>query len=237
MTANRLIQHKDKVLPNQPYFQYLYRDAEPFEDRLHTVLADHSRECNGQTMSLLVPKFMAFEEMSSPPWLLSFLGVLLQASGCRSLLEIGTFIGHSTMQFARMLGPDAHITTVEIGEEFAELARQNFKAAGLDHRITLRQEDARTALTSFLSGSFDAVFIDGSKQDYLDHVIEAKRLLTKNGMIIVDDVFFHGDALNDEPQTDKGRGCRKLLDYAKDDTSMDHCILPVANGLMILRCR
>ena len=159
---------------------------------------------------------------------------LIKLIGAKTVLEIGSFIGNSAMQFARMVGEDGHVTTIEVGRDFAEMARENVKRNGFERRVTVMHGDAGQILQELSPRSFDLIFVDGSKQDYLDYTLKSKNLMTDKGMIIVDDVFFHGDTLNASPSTDKGRGCKALLDHFRTDRSLERLLLPVANGILIL---
>ena len=226
--------YSDKVLPNQEFFRYLYRDGIQFESALYALLAEYGGKFDSSQFKLTTPKGTDFEQMSTPPWQLVLFDAIIALTGTKTVLEIGTFIGHSTMQFARMTGEGGHVTTIEVGKEFADIARENFKRNGFEKRITLLQGDAGAALDQLSPNSFDLVFVDGSKQDYLEYTLKAEKLLTSHGVIIVDDVFFHGDALNKEPTTEKGRGCKDLLDYFKANDRFKKLLLPVANGILIL---
>jgi O-methyltransferase len=226
--------YSDKILPNQEFFRYLYHDSAPFEVTLHGLMSAYARDFDATRFDLVTPKNVDFEEMSTPPWQLVLIDTIIGLTGAKTVLEIGSFIGHSAMQFARMVGDKGQVTTIELGQEFADIARENFKRNGFGKRITILQGDAGAILDELPPNSFDLVFVDGSKQDYLEYTLKAKKLLTGRGVIIVDDVFFHGDALNKEPTSDKGRGCKQLLDHFKTDESFRRLLLPVANGILIL---
>lgn len=226
--------YSDKILPNQHFFQYLYHDSARFESSLYNLMSSYAHDFDASCFNLTTPKAIDFEEMSTPPWQLALFNALIRLTGAKTVLEIGTFIGNSAMQFARMVGEDGHVTTIEVGKEFADLARENFKRNGFEKRITLLEGNAGEILDGLPPQSFDLVFVDGSKQDYLEYTLKSEKLLTKNGTIIVDDVFFHGDALNAAPNTDKGRGCKAVLDHYKAHDRLDKLLLPVANGILIL---
>jgi predicted O-methyltransferase YrrM len=226
--------YSDKLLPNQEFFRYLYQGSAPYEAALYNLVASYAADFNASQFKLTTPKNMDFEQMSTPPWQLTLLDALIRFSGAKTVLEIGTFVGHSSMQFARMVGETGHVTTIEVGQEFADIARENFRNNGFEKRITLHQGDAGTILDSLPAASFDLVFVDGSKQDYLDYTLRSEKLLTERGVIVVDDVFFHGDVLNQEPTTDKGLGCKKLLEYFQADGRFNRLLLPVANGILVL---
>jgi predicted O-methyltransferase YrrM len=227
--------YRDKLLTSQEFFRYLYRDRPPFESALYDQMASYAVDFDASRFELTTPGNIDFEEMSSPPWQLAIYDMMIKLVGAKTVLEIGSFIGNSAMQFARMVGEDGHVTTIEVGRDFAEMARDNVKRNGLERRVTVMHGDAGQILRDLPPRSFDLIFIDGSKQDYLDYALKSKNLITDNGIIIVDDVFFHGDALNASPSTDKGRGCKALLEHFKTDRSLERLLLPVANGILILR--
>jgi predicted O-methyltransferase YrrM len=226
----------DKILPNQEFFRYLYHDSAPFEATLYGLMASYARDFDASRFDLVTPANVDFEEMSTPPGQLALLDMIVHLMGAKSVLEIGSFIGHSAMQFARMVGKDGVVTTIEVGKEFADLARQNIRRNGFESQITLLEGNAGEILETLPPQSFDLVFVDGSKQDYLEYTLKSEKLLTDRGVIVVDDVFFHGDALNALPDTDKGRGCKALLDHYKSDSTFQSLLLPVSNGILLL-CR
>ncbi|MDB6147431.1 MAG: putative caffeoyl-CoA O-methyltransferase [Spartobacteria bacterium] len=231
---NKKYKYPEKVLPNQEFFKYLYQDSAPFETALYNLLLGYAPSFDTKRFDLVTPKEIDFEEMSTPPWQLAILGAIIRLTRAKTVLEIGTFIGNSAMQFANMVGEDGHVTTIELGKEFADLASENFKRNGYEKRVTLLQGSAGKMLEGLKPDSFDLVFVDGSKQDYLDYSLKSEKLLTRHGTIIVDDVFFHGDALNATPSTDKGRGCKDLLDHYEKQDHFDKLLLPVANGILLL---
>jgi predicted O-methyltransferase YrrM len=226
--------YSEKLLPNQEFFRYLYKGQLPFEKALYNLVASYATEFSASQFRLATPKSIGFEQMSTPPWELALFNAFIKFIDAKNVLEVGTFIGHSTMQIARMVGDGGHVTTIEVGREFSELAGENFRSNGFDDRITLLEGDAGQILDNFEPNTFDLVFIDGGKQDYLDYTLKSIRLLTHRGAILVDDIFFHGDALNDEPSTDKGRGCKDLLAHFAIDNSCQKLLLPIANGLLLL---
>jgi predicted O-methyltransferase YrrM len=80
---------------------------------------------------------------------------------------------------------------------------------------------------------FDFILIDGDKGRYHEYFAHADRLLRRGGLIVVDDVFFHGDALNAQPETDKGMGAKRLLELVRNKTEYRTVALPVANGILL----
>lgn len=226
--------HRDLFLVNQEFARYLYHDAAPYEDALYALVSSHAAHFQPDGLRIETSLHMELEEMSSPAFLLAFVNAIVQMTGAKTVLEIGTFVGSSTMQFAKMVGPTGHVTTLEVGKEFADIARRNFAQNGLADCITLIEGDASASLARLPKRSFDLVFIDGDKERYLDLALVAETLVTDKGVIIIDDVFFHGDALNTAPSTPKGSGCKRLLEHYQTDNRFQHLLLPIRNGLLVL---
>ena len=112
----------------------------------------------------------------------------IKEHSCKNILEIGTAIGYSSIRFANQ-APDIKVTTIELDIDRHLKAVENFKAAGLSDRITAIHADA---LTCPLEGSFDLIFIDAAKAQYIKFFEKYKANLTPEGVIISDNLSFHG---------------------------------------------
>lgn len=147
-------------------------------------------------------------------------------------LEIGTFTGKMTMALARH---SEMVYTIESQAEAYRVAQENFRYAGLEHNIVSHHGDAKEMIVKYTK-DFDLIFIDGDKENYDFYFHNALGLLSDGGIIIVDDVFFHGDALNQEPfvKTDKGRGVKAFLEMFKK-TEGFKVVLPISNGIAIYK--
>ncbi len=112
----------------------------------------------------------------------------IKEHNCKNILEIGTAIGYSSIRFAK-LADDIKVTTIELDIDRHLKAVENFKAAGLDDRITAIHGDA---LTYPLEGLFDLIFIDAAKAQYIKFFEKYKVNLATEGVIISDNLSFHG---------------------------------------------
>jgi len=133
-----------------------------------------------------------------------------------------------------MASAGAKVITVEKGMEFSDICRLNIEVNGFSKLIIPYQDDAIRFLSSG-SGEFDFIFIDCAKESYKELLELSLSRLVPNGMILVDDVFFQGETLSGNPESEKGRGVKVMLDYVKTLDEYEKVILPIGNGLLMLR--
>ena len=129
---------------------------------------------------------------------------------------------------------DAEITTIELDEETANIARDNFSK--YNAKINLINKDAQKALSDLNQG-FDFVFIDANKSRYMDYFIETSKLLNDGGIIIADNVLFKGMVVNDD-YVDKRmitivKRLRNYLAYVMDRKDFQTTIIPIGDGLTL----
>jgi predicted O-methyltransferase YrrM len=107
-----------------------------------------------------------------------------------SILEIGTLVGYSAIRMGRHLRSGQSITCVELKDEMAQVARKNIERAGLSERITVKVGDAKKVLPG-LEGTYDMVFLDAVKDEYLGYLRSVERLLHKGSIVVADNVKSH----------------------------------------------
>jgi predicted O-methyltransferase YrrM len=149
-----------------------------------------------------------------------FLRLLARIHGARSVLEIGTLGGYSTIWLAGALPAAGRLVTLEVDPEHAEVARENVARAGFDHLVDIRVGPALTTLPT-LTGPFDLVFIDADKRNNPEYVRWALRLTRPGGVIVVDNVVRDGkvaDAADTDPDV---VGTRATYDLFADEPRLD----------------
>lgn len=122
----------------------------------------------------------------------NFLKVLIALKQPKSILEVGTAVGFSSILMSENMPKDCHITTIEKYEKRIPVAKANFARAGKEKEITLLEGDALEILKE-LKGSYDFIFMDAAKAQYIHFLPEVKRLMADNGLLISDNVLQEGD--------------------------------------------
>ncbi|GAB2934662.1 O-methyltransferase [Streptomyces heilongjiangensis] len=170
-----------------------------------------------------------------------FLAFLIAATGVTDVLEIGTFTGYSTLCMARALPPRGRLITCDISERWPEIGAEHWRRAGVAERIEVRigaaVDTLETLYAEGLSESFGLVFIDADKANYPRYYERALRLVRPGGLLVVDNTLFFGrviDPLADDPDT---AGVRELNAVIRDDRRIDVSMLPVADGITLVRRR
>lgn len=173
--------------------------------------------------------------MTSTPTILRLLQILILLKRPRHVLEIGTFIGLSTLFMAKALPESSQIMTIEKYPSFADVARKNFRQHGVESRIQLIQGDAFEVLQRF-DGTprFDMVFLDGNKERYDQYFLLLDRLLLPQGLLVADDMLHDGDVFTTHPKTPKGQGVKAFLDLVEPRTDYRKVLLPISCGVMLL---
>lgn len=153
----------------------------------------------------------------------------------KRILEIGTFTGYSAICMAKGLQKDGKLHTIEINDELESMAQKYFEKAGLKNKITQHIGDAKTIIPS-LNEQFDLVFIDGDKRDYsayFDLVIDKVRA---GGILIADNILWSGKVVEKVTPTDgQTIGILKFNKKIKDDPRVSQSIIPLRDGLMLIR--
>lgn len=152
----------------------------------------------------------------------------------RRILEIGTFTGFSALCLAEGLVEEGQLHTLEIRTEDAAIAAQYFNKAGADNKIQLHEGNALDIIPT-LNETWDLVFIDADKVNYISYYELTLPLLRKGGWIVADNVLFHGQVL-EEPVT--GKNAKAILafnEHVSRDSRVEQVMMTVRDGLLIIR--
>ncbi|RPK66388.1 putative O-methyltransferase [Streptomyces sp. ADI96-02] len=170
-----------------------------------------------------------------------FLAFLVAATGVRDVLEIGTFTGYSTLCMARALPPQGSLVTCEVSERWTEIAADFWRRARVRERIDVRVGAAVDTLEELLAegrlGSFGLVFIDADKANYPRYYELALRLVRPGGLLVLDNTLLAGRVIDPAAQDADTAGIREVNARIRDDPRVDVCMLPVADGITLVRRR
>jgi predicted O-methyltransferase YrrM len=153
-----------------------------------------------------------------------FLSLLAGAIKARSVLEIGTLGGFSTIWLARGVGPDGRVLTLEYEPKHAEVARANIDRAGVGDRVEVLVGPALETLPNVTDGPFDLVFIDADKENNVGYLEWAVKLTRPGSVIVVDNVIREGAILAPDPD-DKVRATRRTLEVMGEHPQLDTAVL------------
>ena len=159
----------------------------------------------------------------------------------KRILELGTFVGYSALCLAEGLDENGILITIEKNDEQEDCIRENFSLSPLGERIQLRLGDARQVISELLSSGcepFDLVFMDADKREYTEDLEALLPLVREGGWILADNTLWDGHII--DPAYDKDKqtlGLRRFNDYVRDHPGLDNVILPVRDGLTIIRKR
>lgn len=167
---------------------------------------------------------------------LEYIENLLKEKKPNKILEIGTAVGYSAINFSKYLvGENAKVLTVEIKEQMYEKAIQNISLMGLQDKIEVINADATKYLKN-INEQFDVVFIDAAKGQYLVFLEEAIRLCKIGGIIIADNMLYRGRTLSDYNEHKHRTATNRLREYLvqmKEDERLDSTLIKVGDGLAI----
>ena len=167
----------------------------------------------------------------------SLIRLLLAVGRPTAILEVGCAIGFSALLMSEYAPEGCHITTIEKYDKRIPIARENFKRAGREDRITLLEGDAADILRD-MDGAFDFIFMDAAKGQYIHFLPDVLRLLSTGGILLSDNVLQDGDILESRfavtrrNRTIHGR-MREYLYALKHDPALETVILPVGDGVTI----
>ena len=151
------------------------------------------------------------------------------------ILEIGTFTGYSAICLAQGMPESGHLHTIEINDEIADIPLKYFEKFNLSNKITLHIGDAKEIIPK-LPGPFDLVFMDGEKSEYVEYYHLIFEKVTKGGFMIADNVLWNGKILQNEASNDYfTKGIKLFNDFISKDNRVEKVILPIRDGLMLLR--
>jgi len=164
-----------------------------------------------------------------------FLHLIIKTSNIKYVLEIGTFTGLSALSIALALPDDGKLIALDKNGETNKVAIDFFKKANLDDKIQTIIKPALDSLEELKNSKFDMIFIDADKMNYKEYYERSLKLLDKNGLVIIDNVLWHGEVA-DEANIDKYTiNIRDFNFHVANDKRVEQIIVPLGDGMTVCR--
>ncbi|MAV57060.1 MAG: SAM-dependent methyltransferase [Pelagibacteraceae bacterium TMED247] len=166
-----------------------------------------------------------------------FFQFLIKTNNIKKILEVGTFTGYSAVSMGLVIPKDGNITCLDINKETSEVATNFFKKANLDKKNKIILGPAINTLKKFKDEkkTFDMVFIDADKENYIDYYNLSLELIKKNGFILIDNVLWKGDVVDPNKNDELTNIIRKFNSFIEKDDRIEKTILPLGDGITICR--
>jgi caffeoyl-CoA O-methyltransferase len=204
---------------------YLVAHGTP-PDPLQQALIEETAALGGIAMMQIAPEQGAF------------MTLLTRATGARRAVEVGTFTGYSALCIARGLPADGRLLCCDVNEEWTAVGRRYWERAGLADKIELRLGPAVDTLRALpADASFDLAFIDADKPNYPAYYEEILARMPSGGLIMVDNVLWGGAVVDANATDDNTAAIRAFNDDVAADERVDSVMLPLSDGLTLLRKR
>ena len=200
--------------------QYAAQFTTPHDELLHQVhLQSEQHEHSHMLSSEVQGQFLAFISQLARP---------------KYILEIGTFTGYSALCLCKGLEPDGELHTIELRQVDVDNSLRNFKLAGKDNQIYLYHGNAVDIIPT-IDRKWDLVFIDADKTNYITYYEMALERLGKTGIIIADNVLFHGQVLEEEIKGKNAKAIHEFNLHVKNDNRTEQVFTTIRDGLLLIK--
>jgi len=211
-------------------------------EELHTYLLDVGvrepdllRQLRAETAA------MPEHDMQIAPEQGALMALLVELTGARRCLEVGTFTGYSSLSVALALPADGRLVCIDLSREWTDVARRYWAQAGVADKIELRLGPALDTLDAMVAegqaGTFDFAFLDADKDNYPAYADRLLTLLRRGGLMAIDNVFWGGEVAQPEVDNVSVRGIRELNRILASDERISLSMVPIADGLTLARKR
>ena len=164
-----------------------------------------------------------------------FLHLIIKVANIKNVLEIGTFTGLSALTISLALPNDGKLIALDKNEETNKIAVDFFKKAKQDHKIQTIIKPAMNSFEELKNEKFDMIFIDADKMNYKNYYENSLQLIKKGGLIIIDNVLWHGEVV-DEKNNDKfTENMREFNNFVSEDKRVEQIIFPLGDGMTVCR--
>ena len=166
-----------------------------------------------------------------------FLHFIVKIIKPKNILEIGTFTGLSALTMGLAMDKNSKLTALDKNKETSDQAMNFFKKAKIDNKINLLIDNAIVSLDDLYNQNqkFDLIFIDADKENYINYFNNAFNTLDNNGIIVVDNVLWYGDVVDQNKKNRLTLKIREFNKFIKNDNRVESLILPIGDGLSVCR--
>lgn len=168
-----------------------------------------------------------------------FMALITKLIGAKNVIEVGTFTGYSALAVAQALPDDGKLIACDVSEEWTSIGKRYWQQAGVADKIELHIAPALQTLDALLQnnmvGQFDMAFIDADKENYQHYYESCLQLLRSGGLIMVDNVLWGGSVIDDTNQKPETVAIRKFNEYLYQDQRVDISLIPVGDGISMVR--
>jgi predicted O-methyltransferase YrrM len=175
------------------------------------------------------------KKMQVDPTQCHFLHLIIKVSNIKNVLEIGTFTGLSALSISLALPDNGKLVALDKNEETNKIALSFFKKANQDHKIQTIIKPALETLEDLKNKKFDMVFIDADKMNYKEYYEKSLRLLNQGGLIIIDNVLWHGEVVDEENDDKFTINIREFNKLVSEDKRVEQIIIPLGDGMTVCR--
>ena len=166
----------------------------------------------------------------------AFLSILCKCGKFKNCLEVGVFTGYSSLCISTAIEDDSRLTVIDNNNEYLDIAKKYWKLANVVEKINVIKKDALEALSELKSNpdkQFDFAFIDADKANYVKYYDLILPLMSRGGILCIDNTLWKGRVCDPDNQTDSTRAIRSLNEKIKNDKRVEHSILTIYDGMTI----
>ena len=175
------------------------------------------------------------KRMQIDPTQCHFLHLIIKVSNIKNVLEIGTFTGLSALSISLALPHNGRLLALDKNEKTNKIALDFFKKAKQDHKIKTIIKPALESLKELRNNKFDMVFIDADKMNYKEYYEKSLEIVNKNGLIITDNVLWHGEVADKKNKDKYTIKIREFNKFVSEDKRVEQIIIPLGDGMSVCR--
>ena len=166
-----------------------------------------------------------------------FFQLMIKLNNIKNILEIGTFTGYSALSMGLSLPIDGTVTCLDIDKEKSKKAEYYFRKANLENKIKIIIAPAIESMNELIKQkkTFDLIFIDADKENYINYYNLSYQLLNKNGLMIIDNVLWKGEVSNSDKDNRLTTVIKNFNSFVKKDERVEKTILPLGDGITICK--